>query len=127
VNSCSALQLGSDWKPAALASETNRTKSEGGDVDYYEYISDSKVDILLPQVPTAFKQKIAIEVGVNLKVFSAKASTEHTTLEDRVSRVRVVARHLQNTEATGGIANPKPWIADRKIFDVGLLGREKKL
>jgi hypothetical protein len=102
-------------------------ESEGGDVDYYEYISDSKVDMLLPQVTIALKQKMAIEIGVDFKIFSAKASTEHTTLEDRVSRVKIVARHLKATETLGSIATHKPWIEDQKVVKCGFVGQKKEI
>lgn len=43
---------------------------------YYQYISDSNVDILLPQIPLKGKQKITAEVGFDIKILSGKIKTE---------------------------------------------------
>jgi hypothetical protein len=51
------------------------------------YISDSKVDMLLPRVPLAAKQRISKELGVDFKIFSGKLAIETSTLENRVARL----------------------------------------
>jgi hypothetical protein len=43
---------------------------------YYIYISDAKVDIVLPQVPHATGKKVATEFGIDLKVLKATRTTE---------------------------------------------------
>jgi hypothetical protein len=43
---------------------------------YYVYISDAKVDMLLPQVDPGFARKWATEVGVSLPFVSAKRQVE---------------------------------------------------
>jgi hypothetical protein len=40
---------------------------------YYVYISDSKVDMLLPQVPGALKQTIAAKLGFDIKILSGES------------------------------------------------------
>jgi hypothetical protein len=40
-------------------------------VKYYLYISDSKVDMLLSQIPHETKKTIAAEFKIDLKLFSA--------------------------------------------------------
>jgi len=94
---------------------------------YYEYISDSKVDILLPQIPIAFKQKLAGEIGINIGVLSAKISAEHATLEERATRVRILAEYIRNNEDIGTIENQKSWIRDQKLVRCGFVGSDKKL
>jgi hypothetical protein len=49
---------------------------------YYQYISDSKVDMLLPQIPLKAKQKITSEIGFDIKILSGKIKTERDSLDD---------------------------------------------
>ena len=37
---------------------------------YYIYISDTKVDMLFPQVPHDIKRKVATQFGIDIKLFS---------------------------------------------------------
>jgi hypothetical protein len=55
---------------------------------YYVYISDAKVDMLLPQIPHDARKKIATEIGIDLKVFQAKRKTEIQEGDDRIAKPR---------------------------------------
>ncbi|WP_095202097.1 DUF7019 family protein [Mesorhizobium carmichaelinearum] len=94
---------------------------------YYLYISDSKVDMLLPQIPLGFKQKASAEFGFDIKVFSAKVSTEVNTLEDRVRRLNAVTDYIVQTQDMGTIDEPASWIADTKTVKYGLIGDGTKV
>jgi len=53
---------------------------------YYLYTSDSKIDMLLPQIDPAFTRTRTSEVQLNLKMFSARRATSAAGAEgDRSS------------------------------------------
>ncbi len=62
---------------------------------YYLYISDAKVDMLLPQVPHHAKKKTSTELGFDLKVLSAKYKSEAETDSDRISRLEAVVDFIR--------------------------------
>lgn len=61
---------------------------------YYYYISDAKVDMLLPQIPGALQEELSAELGFDIGVLKGKIGGKRTKLADRVSRVEVVEQHL---------------------------------
>ena len=61
----------------------------------YYYISDAKVDMLLPQIFLAQKHEIATELKVSLpSLIEAKVGTKRMALENRVSRAKAVETYL---------------------------------
>ncbi|MGO8987737.1 MAG: DUF7019 family protein [bacterium] len=89
---------------------------------YYSYISDAKVDMLLPQVPDGIKQTVAAELGFDLKLVKGKMKAETKTLEDRVARLAVVEKHLRKEEQLGSVSNPRKWIEGQHLMyslDIG--------
>jgi hypothetical protein len=94
---------------------------------YYYYISDAKVDMLLPQVPMATKQKVSKQAGFDLKIVTAKIKTESLSYDDRVSRVICVAAFITADQSVGTIQNPAPWISDAATSKVGYFADDTKL
>lgn len=72
---------------------------------YYLYISDSKIDMLLPQIDPAFDAKRGSEIGVKLSVLSLKKTAEHAG-NDRTARLDRVIRHLHDHGDLGSIDEP---------------------
>ncbi|MGW7041170.1 DUF7019 family protein [Streptomyces avermitilis] len=72
---------------------------------YYLYVSDSKVDMLLPQIDPGFTAKRTSEIGVDLKVLTAKRTGESVTA-DRFARLERVVRHLQDFGDLGSVDEP---------------------
>jgi hypothetical protein len=66
--------------------------------------------MLLPQVPLKFQQQIAAELGVHVGVFSAKLSTKVNSLDNRVSRMEAVERHILAKQEVGTPEDPGSWI-----------------
>jgi uncharacterized protein DUF7019 len=82
-------------------------------MEYFEFVSDRKVDMLLPQIPQETKSKLAAEFGINIGVLTAKLRSERDTgvESDRISRLNAVAKYLRDTEDIGTVDEPKSWIA----------------
>lgn len=78
---------------------------------YYVYISDSKVDMLLPQVDPAFAGKRSTELGINLKVVTGKRKVESDA--DRIARLERVVRHIDDFCDVGTIDEPGQYFRGR--------------
>lgn len=93
---------------------------------YYLYISDSKVDMLLPQIPRQAKQKIATELKIDIKIFGASRKTERTTEEDRISRLQAVAEYISNNEDVGTPDQPAEYFSGTLPMRWGPFGLEEQ-
>jgi len=83
---------------------------------YYYYISDAKVDMLLPQVDPGFGAKRTTEFGVGLNPFSGKSKREATP--DRVVRLERVIRHIDDFCDVGTIDEPGQYFRGRLAMRV---------
>jgi hypothetical protein len=79
---------------------------------YYIYISDTKVDMLLPQVPHDVKKKVATEFGIDLKLLTAKRKTEEDSDENRISRLETVVKFILEYGNVGTVDQPDQYIED---------------
>lgn len=61
---------------------------------YYHYISDSKVDMMLPQIPKKFLSGIEVELGFDLGVVKGHLAGAATDLESRVKKLEIVESYL---------------------------------
>jgi hypothetical protein len=81
-------------------------------VKYYVYISDAKVDMLLPQISDAHKKKVATEFGFDVKIFSAKRKVEAEANEDRIARLETVLSFIREFGNLGTVEKPDEYIED---------------
>lgn len=88
-----------------------RWSQESQPMRYYLYISETKVDMLFPQVPGAVQQGIAKKVGFDLKLFTASVETQNQTFESRIARLQAVEEHLRLAGKIGSPGDQTPWIA----------------
>ncbi len=92
---------------------------------YFVYISDAKIDVLLPQVPGATQQKVATQLGFDIKLLSGSVTTEHATLDSRVARLRTVETYLLDHAPIGTPDEPLAWVQGEmsaRFIDLGLGG-----
>jgi hypothetical protein len=73
---------------------------------FYLYISDAKIDMLLPQVPHEAKKKIATEFGFDLKIFKASRKSEEEIDDNRISRLEAVVAFLREYGNLGSVDEP---------------------
>lgn len=79
---------------------------------YYIYVSDSKVDMLLAQIPHDAQQKLAIEFKVDLKLFSASRRSEQADESNRFTRLEAVVSFIREYGNLGTIDQPNHFIDD---------------
>lgn len=77
---------------------------------YYIYISDAKIDMLLPQVPHDLKKKVAIEFKLSLKVFEVGRKSESESDDSRVARLQSVVEYLRSESQMGSVDQPSVYI-----------------
>jgi hypothetical protein len=73
---------------------------------FYLYISDAKIDMLLPQIPHETKKKIATELGFDLKIFKASRKSEEEIEDNRISRLEAVVAFLRDYGNLGSVDEP---------------------
>jgi len=77
---------------------------------FYWYVSEEKVDMLLPQVPLTEKQKASSKIGFNLGILKGEIAKERLSLDDKINRVKVVSNYISLIRAAGDIDSEKSWI-----------------
>jgi hypothetical protein len=81
-------------------------RAPGVPVRFFNYISDAKVDMLLPQIPAGKKQSIAAELGFNVALLSGNIRAQATTLDSLVARLLAVEKYIRNNESMGPPSDP---------------------
>ena len=87
---------------------------------YFTYISDAKIDMLLPQIPVGKKQKIVANLGFNIAIMKGGVRAETNTLDTRVTRLLAVERYLRDNEPIGHASDANPWIESNGLFATSL-------
>jgi hypothetical protein len=77
---------------------------------YYLYISDTKVDMLLPQIPHETKKKIATSFGFDLKIIKAGRKSEEETEENRITRLEAVVAFIREYGNLGTVDEPEEYV-----------------
>jgi hypothetical protein len=79
---------------------------------YYIYISDTKVDMLYPQIPKPVLKKIASNLSIDLKLFGAEvsvASKSSPSDETRYAKVRIVSEYIEKNLDVGSVDAPSTY------------------
>jgi hypothetical protein len=76
------------------------------------YISKTKVDTILPDIPLVAQKTISSELGVDLKFFKAIRKEERATLNSDVARLRAAEKYISISKAVGTLSDPGSWIED---------------
>ena len=79
---------------------------------FYLYISDAKVDMLLPQIPHDVKKKTAVTFGLDLKVLKAERQSESETEDNRITRLEAVVSFIRDNGPVGSVDAPQSYIYD---------------
>lgn len=85
---------------------------------YYLYISDSKVDMLFPQVPGAVQQGVAKKLGFDLKLISGSIESQKQTFDSRVARLQAVEEHIRSFHKIGAPTDETPWVGGEIMVQV---------
>jgi Family of unknown function (DUF7019) len=75
-------------------------------VKFYQYVSDSKVDMLYAQIPDKLSRRISAQLDIDLKLVSLTLTPE-VSPETRYSKCRVVAEYLREHAEVGSTTAPR--------------------
>src|SRR5579862_7450823 len=78
---------------------------KGGDdgLRYYVYISETKLDMLIEQIPEIERSKLAAELKIDVKVLTLTVHKDIELAANRSSRLRAVLKHLAHRNWVGPI------------------------
>lgn len=89
---------------------------------YYLYISSTKVDNLLPQIPSKFVKSFEAEIKVNTGVLSATVKGKPAGEQPELSaRVGLLGAYLEKEEHIGSIMLPDRYIKDVASLQYGVV------
>lgn len=77
---------------------------------YYLYISDAKVDMLLPQIPHEAKTRIATEFKFDLKLLGASRKTETESDDNRFTRLEAVVAFIREYGNLSSVDQPDEYV-----------------
>lgn len=90
---------------------------------YFVYLSQTKVDMLYPQIPRRLARSLEAEVKANAGFMQATVRGGKTAEpEDPYARVSVVASYLEKHDKVGTVAQPERYISDTATLRYGVVG-----
>jgi hypothetical protein len=79
-------------------------------IKYYLYLSESKVDMLFPQIPRAFLSGLSGELKVSLGVVSTTLK-QGADSETKFAKLSTVIRYLEEHHAVGTVDQPEEYFS----------------
>ena len=92
---------------------------------YYIYISDTKVDMLYPQIPKPLLKKIASSLSIDLKLLGAEVrvgAKKNTSDETRYAKVRIVSEYIEKHLDVGSVNAPSTYCKGTIQMNWGPIG-----
>ncbi|HYT46447.1 MAG TPA: SAVMC3_10250 family protein [Methylomirabilota bacterium] len=89
---------------------------------YYIYISDTKVDMLYPQIPKPVLKRIASSLSIDLKLLGAELSVgikNNQVDETRYAKVRIVSEYIEKHLDVGSIDAPSTYFKGKLFISRG--------
>jgi hypothetical protein len=87
----------------------NSRSAQRGLARYYLYISDSKINMLFPQVPRDLREEVATDLGVPMD--ESRNSSPANSDTERIYRLETVVRFIRDNRVVGSLDRPKEYIA----------------
>ena len=94
-------------------------------VKYYIYISDTKVDMLYPQIPRKLLENIASELSINLNFLGTGASAtvkSNQSEQTRFSKLKVITKYIEKHLNVGTVDAPQAYIKGTVMMKWGTRG-----
>lgn len=106
---------------ALLSRDVTSSEKVGGRgvLKYYIYISDAKVDMLLPQVPHDIKKRIAGKFNLDLKLLGASGAEAPG---DRIGRLEAAVSFVREFGNVGTVDRPDEYVGDSLAMRWGPYG-----
>jgi hypothetical protein len=92
---------------------------------HYLYISNVKLDMYYEQIPPKLREKIAVDLKIDLKILAATIRKQAST-ESRYQKLQLVEQYLRNNEKVGSIKEPATWFAGTESMKYGTISSGSK-
>ena len=76
------------------------------DINYFVYISDSKIEMLYEQIPWEGRKKLSYELGIDFGILKAKYSQVHNAVA-QITKIKMVEEYI--SRRTGTVAYPRSY------------------
>jgi len=84
-----------------------------GNMRYYVYVSDAKLELLLGQIPPKRLSRLAAEFTIDLKLVTMTVQTAAPPEATRYQRLAVVERAIERDEDVSGLEEPSVWFSGK--------------
>lgn len=92
---------------------------------YYVYLSDTKVDMLYPQIPRNLLSNIAVDLKINLQAFELELS-KNPTEQTEYSKLEIILKFIRKNFGVGTIDDPKDYFEGTLPMRWGRWGETKE-
>jgi hypothetical protein len=92
---------------------------------HYLYISDVKLNMYYEQIPPKLRDKIAVDLKIDLKIIGATIK-EQPLPESRYQKLQFVERYLRDNEKVGSIKEPATFFAGTADMKYGTIASGSK-
>lgn len=76
------------------------------DIDYFVYISDSKIEMLYEQIPWEGRKTLSYELGIDFGVLKARFSNMENTVA-QITKLKIIEKYI--SRRTGTVASPQSY------------------
>lgn len=88
---------------------------------FYHYISDSKLEMLFPQIPPKFLGGLKVELGFDFGLLKGKLAGENTSPAGRIAQAQAVERYLEEKCQIVETAEQHVWLRGSFSARIGFL------
>ena len=78
------------------------------DIDYFVYISDSKVEMLYEQIPWDGRKKLSYELGIDFGIVKAKFSNVKNSIA-QITKIKIIEKYI--ARKTGTVHSPRSYFS----------------
>jgi hypothetical protein len=87
----------------------------------YQYISDSKAEMLFPQIPPRFLEGVSAEIGFDFGLIKGKVGRAISPITSRVARVQAIEKYFSTEGALLAIPRAESWVSGEFEARAGFL------
>lgn len=99
-----------------------RGSRSGAALQYFVYLSETKIEMLYPQIPRRLARSLEAEVTANAGIVQATVRGGKTAiLDDLYAHATVVTNYLEKHDKVGTVAQPGNYIKDTATLKYGIV------
>ena len=92
--------------PAYRSCNVRGLPMRNSDINYFVYISDSKVEMLYEQIPWEGRKRLSYELGIDFGIVKAKFSSVRNTIA-QMTKIKIIEKYI--SRRTGTVISPRSY------------------